>query len=82
MEEDAFSPALGAFERTYSGGHALALPPGSAREPYKPVSLDGFLSNAECQDILRELEFTLWRPSLAYRREPSGYQNVLNLGFR
>jgi prolyl 4-hydroxylase len=82
VEESALSHTLDAFEQTDAGGHALMLPPRSAREPYEPVSLDGFLSNAECQEILRELEFTLWRPSLAYQRGPSGYQNVLNLAFR
>lgn len=42
------------------------------------VVLDDFLSKAECDQILGELEITLWRPSLTYLKLPAGdYQNLL-----
>jgi hypothetical protein len=66
-----------------SGSNALTLPRPTMPEPPRPVCIDAFLSTAECSQILWELQFALWRPSLAYQRQPSGsYQNALNPSFR
>lgn len=49
----------------------------------RPLLLDGFLSSVECSHILRELQFTLWRPSMAYQMQVDGsYRNELNRTFR
>jgi len=63
--------------------HALALSRQAAIGLPRPLCLDGFLSNGECSSILRELEFTLWRPSLTYQKQEDGeYRDVLNVPFR
>jgi len=55
-----------------------------ARElPGRPVAdgvcfIDRFLPRKQCAQILQELQFALWRPSLTYQRQPDGtYRNVL-----
>lgn len=69
--------------RLGSSVHVLELSRLSSQGVPRPYVLDGFLSNAECSDILRELEFALWRPSLTYQRQNDGqYHDVLNLPFR
>lgn len=63
--------------------HALPEARISTIEAPYPIYLDGFLSNEECCDIQKELEFTLWRPSLIRQKQEDGaYHNVLNLPFR
>jgi hypothetical protein len=40
--------------------------------------LDGFLSAPECDQILNELDYAFWRPSLTYQRQSDDtYKNVL-----
>ena len=40
--------------------------------------LDGFLSGAECEEILEELSVAFWEPSLTYHKQPDGsYLNHL-----
>lgn len=61
----------------------FSLNSAEAKRFSKPVSVDGFLSNKECSNILRELDYTLWRPSLAFERQTDGgYQDVMNTTFR
>jgi prolyl 4-hydroxylase len=41
--------------------------------------VDGFVSASECNTILSELDFALWRPSLTYTKQQSGaYVNQLS----
>lgn len=48
----------------------------SQREPI--LVLDDFLSPRECERIRAELDFTFWRPSLTYQRQPDeAYRHVL-----
>jgi len=50
--------------------------------PY-PIYFEGFLSVEECSNIRKELEFTLWRPSLIRQKQQDGaYQDVLSIPFR
>jgi prolyl 4-hydroxylase len=42
------------------------------------VVVDDFLSERECERIRTELDFTFWRPSLTYQRQPDDvYRHVL-----
>jgi hypothetical protein len=44
----------------------------------EPVVVDDFLSEQECERIRTELDFTFWRPSLTYQRQPDDvYRHVL-----
>lgn len=41
--------------------------------------IDRFLSEAECNNVLEELEVALWQPSLIYRKQADGiYRNELS----
>ncbi len=44
------------------------------RTPVTPeiFYIDGFLSGDECREILQELDFAFWRPSLTYTKQPDG----------
>lgn len=62
---------------------ALSLSNRASLEAPKPLCRDGFLSLNECAKIIQELEFALWRPSLAFERQTDGrYRNVFNKSFR
>lgn len=44
----------------------------------EPVVVDDFLSRGECERMRKELDFTFWRPSLTYQRQPDdAYRHVL-----
>jgi prolyl 4-hydroxylase len=44
----------------------------------QPVVVDDFISERECERIRTELDFTFWRPSLTYQRQPDDvYRHVL-----
>jgi prolyl 4-hydroxylase len=43
------------------------------------VFIDGFLTEQECKQLLEELEFVFWQPSLIYERQDDGlYRNLLS----
>jgi prolyl 4-hydroxylase len=52
---------------------------GSSPSQGEPILvLDDFLSSRECERIRAELDFTFWRPSLTYQRQPDeAYRHVL-----
>lgn len=84
MSSPHIEPATRPVRRNETGSRARRAASSPSRDRLGTLAesavvvLDDFLSKAECDQILGELEFTLWQPSLTYQQLPNGeYRNLL-----